>query len=355
MIKLTRLSDNKEFGIDDESQEWKATKIEGIDAPTTNIYTETPAIGTGEIVTGKYTGRRDITVTAHRSSQEDIRTARSKVLEFFEPDDTYTMEITYNGKTLYIDCELLNYSLPTENIYKPLDLTFTMLCPQPYFYDNNTVSATIGNDGRPERQFINDGQIDVSPIITITQESSELEFELTFITINIGTTNVIRIVLDDSFKSPPSTGRPSSKYILDTANGTLTEYGTNKDLTRFITSGNPQFKIKHGNDIHFVMMSSKQRETISGNLLISSSDYYHAVINEYVRELTIKFPDNTSRTFKYAIDDQHYNNYTIRFSTEKVEIWGPTSDYALYYTAILHDSGYQSTATIKFNKLYRGF
>ncbi len=355
MIKLTRRSDNKEFVIDDESKEWRATKIEGIDAPTTNIYTETPAIGTGEIVTGKYTGRRDITVAAHRSSQEDIGTARNKVLEFFNPDDTYTMEITYNSKTLYIDCELLNYSLPTENIYKPLDLTFTMLCPQPYFYDNNTVSATIGNDGRPERQFTNDGQIDVSPIITITQENSELEFELTFITINIGTTNVIRIVLDDSFKSPPSTGRPSSKYILDTANGTLTEYGTNKDLTRFITSGNPQLKIKHGSDKHFVMLSSRQRETISGTLSISSSDYYHAVINEYVRELTITFPNNTSQTFKFTVDDQHYNNYTIRFSTEKVDIWGPTSEYALCYTAILHDGGYRSTATIEFNKLYRGF
>ena len=355
MIKLTRRSDNKEFVIDDESKEWRATKIEGIDAPTTNIYTETPAIGTGEIVTGKYTGRRDITVAAHRSSQEDIGTARNKVLEFFNPDDTYTMEITYNSKTLYIDCELLNYSLPTENIYKPLDLTFTMLCPQPYFYDNNTVSATIGNDGRPERQFTNDGQIDVRPIITITQENSELEFELTFITINIGTTNVIRIVLDDSFKSPPSTGRPSSKYILDTANGTLTEYGTNKDLTRFITSGNPQLKIKHGSDKHFVMLSSRQRETISGTLSISSSDYYHAVINEYVRELTITFPNNTSQTFKFTVDDQHYNNYTIRFSTEKVDIWGPTSEYALCYTAILHDGGYRSTATIEFNKLYRGF
>ncbi len=355
MIKLTRLSDNKIFVIDDESQEWKATKIEGIDALTTNVYTEALAMGMGEVVTGKYTGRRDITVTAHRPSQENISEARDKVSEFFDPEATYQAKITYNGKTLYIDCELLSYSLPSENIYKPLDLTFTMLCPQPYFNDNNTVSATLGTDGRPEHQFINDGQIDVSPIITITQENSELEFELTFVTIGIGTTNAIRIVLDDSFKSPPSTGRPSTRFILDTQNGILTEHGTNKDLTRFITSGNPQLKIKHGDDTHFVMLASRKRETISGTLSISSSDYYHAVINEYVRELTITFPNDTSQTFKFSTDDQQYNNYTIRFSTEKVDIWGPTSDYALYYTAILHDGGYQSTAIIEFNRLYRGF
>lgn len=354
MIKLIRLSDNKEFAIDDDSKEWRATKIEGIDALTTNVYTETPAIGMGEIVTGKYTGRRDITVAAHRSSQEDIGAARNKVLEFFDPDDTYIMEIIYNGKQLYIDCELLNYSLPSENIYKPLDLTFTMLCPQPYFYDNNTVSATIGNDGRPEHQFINDGQIDVSPIITITQENSELEFDLTFITINIGVTNTIHIVLDESCKWSPSASRPKSKYILDAENGTLTEYGTGRDLTRFITSGNPQFKIKHGDATHFVMLASRARETISGDLLISS-DNYHVEINEYVRELTITFPDNTSSTFKFSTEIQQYKNYSIKFSTEKVDIYGPASEYSLYFTAILHDNGYQSTATIEFNKLYRGF
>lgn len=346
MIKLTRLSDNKEFLIDDESQEWKATKIEGIDALSPNVYTEALAMGMGEVVTGKYTGRRDITVTAHRPSQENISESRSRVLEFFDPESAYQAKITYNGKTLYIDCELLNYSLPSDNIYKPLDLTFTMLCPAPYFNSGNkTLPFNAG-----QRLKVG-GQVNINPTVVITLRR-ETEFY-----IYIGNNDPIHVILPDNFF--PSHNTPPYTLELDCRYGILKQLASTTnltaDLTRYIVNGNPLLSLTPDKDYGVIRFLSNTRHKESGTATISTS-YFASVTTSYkIRELTITFSDGHKSTYGYSDNPVKYNNYQIDFTDSGFIIHGP-SKAVISYTALIEDtSPNQSSAVIKYKDLYRGF
>lgn len=347
MIKLTRLSDQKEFVIDGDSSEWKATKIEGIDALTLNVYTETPAIGTGEIVTGKHTGRRDISVTAHRSSHKNISTARNTIMDFFNPDDTYTMEIQYNGKDLFIDCELLAYKLPTENIHRPLDLTFTMLCPDPYFTNNNEISTSVGN-------FLIGGNLTIIPKISITLIS---ETEIKIYVDNDA--KPIHIVLPDDILPPPiSSTRPQPYSIeLDCLYGTLTN-SSSEDLTSCIKSGNPMIRFKPGN--HYVNFQSNARPLVSGSAVITSMHTAIVTTSSKIREVQITWPDGITKTYEYSSEKYHYSNnrdtYTLTFTNNGFIIGGTYVDDTVKYTALLEAiSSNRSFATIQYKELYRGF
>ena len=344
MIKLTRLSDQKEFVIDGDSREWKATNIEGIDALTLNVYTETPAIGTGEIVTGKHTGRRDISVTAHRSSHKNISTARNTIMDFFNPDDTYTMEIQYNGKDLFIDCELLAYKLPTENIHRPLDLTFTMLCPDPYFTNNNEISTSTG-------RFTVGGNFTVIPTFYITLFSADTEIE-----INVdGSTNPIHISFPINFF--PSEKMSPYGLELDCRYGTLTN-ASSEDLTSCIKSGNPMIRLKPGN--HYVNFQSSKKTKVSGTAVISSTHTATVNTSSRVRQVQVTWPDGKTITYGYSSTPYSYgennNLYQLTFLDKGLIFGGPYSDESIKYTALLSElSNGNGVATIQYKELYRGF
>lgn len=343
MIRLIRSSDKKEFKIDDDDREWKATKIEGIDALTLNVYTEAPAIGTGEIVTGKYTGRRDISVTAHRSSHINISEARSIVMDFFDPDDTYTMEIKYNGKDLYIDCELLAYKLPTENINRPLDLTFTMLCPDPYFYlDRKFTNFNFAH-------FTVDGSFDVFPTISITLLYNESDLN-----IYIDDNDPIHIVLPIGYF--PNQKIPPSTLTLNCKNGKLAGSLSSSDLTNCIQSGNPKLSFKPGNNEHTVRFVPNNYSTTSGTLTISNSCSASVTMANNIREVRITFPDGISQTYppgKYTYWGE--NVYSIEIVDSELTVHG-APDKTIVYTALLGESlPGKSTATVSFREIYRGF
>ena len=337
MIKLTRLSDNQQFVIDGGNSKWKATKIEGIDALTLNVYTETPAIGTGEIVTGKYTGRRDISITAH-ISYPFSSPVRSEVMDFFDPDDTYTMEIRYNSKNLFIDCELLAYKLPTGNERRPLDLTFTMLCPDPYFYSGVREVSTMG-------RFVVDGHFPVTPIIYISL-ISENEMNI----MPDGNSETIHIILPDNYQNS------NNKLELDCKYGILTNTATKEDLTSYIVSGDPMPRLQPGTGYHFASFTSNKRPKISGTVNISENHLGNVTLDSKIRELKITFPDGISLTCTEADTMYRHGEYGVSFTGNRFTIGGPFSPPSVAYTAIFEDSTpNRSTATMKFKELYRGF
>lgn len=345
MIKLIRLSDSEEFIIDGDDKEWRETKIEGIDALTVNVYTETPAIGSGEIVTGKYTGRRDISVTAHRSSLNGIPEARNAVMDFFDPDDTYTMEIIYNGKHLFIDCELLAYKLPTENIHRPLDLTFTMLCPDPRFYTEDHQLKI--SQGMP--RFFLRGQFEIIPTITIVV-FTEHEFNIYIDTDN----DPIHIIFPDGYSG--NVGTMPGLLELDCQYGTLTNKRTNEDLTDCIISGNPTLRLKPGTDQHYARVLSNKRTSISDTLTITSYYEASATFNQRLRELEVIFSDGHKECYDCSKNVVYsYLNYKIRIKDSGFVFNGQTGS-SIRYTAILTDpSPNRSIATIEYRELYRGF
>lgn len=346
MIKLTRLSDNKEFVIDGEDKEWRATLIEGIDALATNVYTETPAIGSGEIVTGKYIGRRDITVTAHRSSLIGISAARSIVMEFFNPDDTYTMEIQYNGRHLYIDGELLSYKLPTGNIYRPLDLTFTLLCPDPYFYVKSVFNYFN------YKLFSVNGDIATAPEIEVECQN-EVEHRIYVDNAN----EPIRIILPDEYQNQT---RPFKTLQLNCNYGTLIDKTTGTNLTDSIISGNPIISFAPGE--HHLRLLSKRRDTESGNATISSG--YHADITTSQKitelELVINGSQVIRNTYEYTTDvitipdpGKNYDYSLIFNSSGGFTLNGPLG-LTFSYTAVVSDLSNNSKINLTFKNLYRG-
>lgn len=347
MIKLTRLSDNQQFVIDGENSKWRATKIEGIDALTLNVYTETPAIGTGEIVTGKYTGRRDISVTAHMSyprynsgSGAGSITARSAVMDFFDPDDTYTMEIKYDSKDLFIDCELLAYKLPTGNNRRPLDLTFTMLCPDPYFYSGFREASMRG-------RFTVGGQFPVTPIISI----SLIDENEMFITPVSGCN--IHIILPDNYQNS------NNNLELDCKYGILTNTATKEDLTSYIVSGDPMPRIPPGAGYQFASFTSNKRPKLSGTLKITANNTASYTAPYTIKEVEITFPDGI--TILYTEPNKQYSHpingqsYAIRYVNSSFVFNGPNGA-SINYSVIFNDSTpNRSSATMKFKELYRGF
>lgn len=342
MIKLTRLSDNQQFVIDGGNSKWKATKIEGIDALTLNVYTETPAIGTGEIVTGKYTGRRDISVTAH-ISYPFSSPVRSEVMDFFDPDDTYTMEIEYDNKDLFIDCELLAYKLPTGNNRRPLDLTFTMLCPDPYFYSGIREVSTSG-------RFRVNGQFPVIPIISIS-----LIGENEMYIMPNGNSETIHIILPDNYQNS------NNNLELDCKYGILTNATTKEDLTSYIVSGNPMPRLQPGAGYHFASFTSNKRPKQSGTLTISQYNVASFHAKSIIKEVEITFPDGITVLYtEPSVQYSHYvyidgYSYGIRFIDDTLIFNGP-NNVSIDYSVIFDDSTpNRSTATIKFKELYRGF
>lgn len=338
MIKLIRLSDRAEFIIDGDDKEWRATKIEGIDALAVNVYTETPAIGQGEILTGKHTGRRDINVEAHRSSQKGISKARDTVMEFFNPDDTYTMEIYLNGKHLFIDCELLSYKLPIENIHRPLNLTFTMLCQIPYFYDNEKETSCYSTQSITVK-----GQVKTTPTILINQRN-ENEF-----TIYIDGNQYIRIILDDKYITM------SNRVLeLDCKYGTLTDLTSKDNLTQCIsTDSNPTSELAPGT--HVFSKNSCKREKKTGRLTVTSNYSVSVSLGTKPRELYVTYNDGHQAYYDCKQTTYSYSNYSIQISSSGFTFHGPTSS-SIEYTAILPDSSSnRSSITIKYKELYRGF
>ena len=337
MIKLIRLRDSAEFIIDGDDKEWRATKIEGIDALTVNVYTETPAIGEGEILTGKHIGRRDINVEAHRSSQKEIPKARDTVMSFFNPNDTYTMEIKYNGKDLYIDCELLAYKLPTENIYRPLNLTFTMLCHEPYFYLNEKTETFYS-----KTNFIVGGQVETTPKILINQYL-ENEFN-----IEIDDYKTIRIILDDKY-----TKIFNHILELDCKYGTLNDLTSQENLTNCILSDNPIFKLFPKNCI--ITKHSYKREKTTGKLTITSNYTATANFHMRLRELEVVFSDGFVDYYDCSQNNTYsHSSFIIEITDTGFTFHGQTGSY-ITYTAILDDTGNRSSLTVIYKELYMGF
>lgn len=139
IVKIIR-SDNKVFVLGDD---WRipSNGLDGFGVIENDISKTDNAIGDGANITSSKVSDKDRTVKAFYNGK-DKQQVRHLAVAFFNPKKTYKLYLTYMGLTRWCEGRLYKFSLPTANVYAPLELQFTLLCPQPYLRSHDD----FGND-----------------------------------------------------------------------------------------------------------------------------------------------------------------------------------------------------------------
>jgi len=132
-IKIVR-SDGKELLIGSSQSDWliPSEGLDGIDYPSTNLYTEANAIGNGSYVTGKNVESRTIKISAKVKNSVLNNILRANAVHFFNNRYTFKLYITYGGVTRWIDTNIDGFKCPSGNIYYPVTLTVSFYAAEPF-------------------------------------------------------------------------------------------------------------------------------------------------------------------------------------------------------------------------------
>lgn len=86
----------------------------------------------GAIITSKRVSSVDRTVKAELPYSSDQERIRAEAISFFNPKYSYEAYLTYKGRTRHCEGEQIGFQITTDNIYKKAELTWTLLCANPY-------------------------------------------------------------------------------------------------------------------------------------------------------------------------------------------------------------------------------
>lgn len=118
-----------------EAGSWKLLALEGVDAPTIELFHTAKGKGDGDIVTGSRLNSRLITVKARTTAGSNYPIQRNNCLRFHDVRAKYQLAITYLDKTVLTGpCQISAISYPTENVHKSPGLTVGFLAADPSFY-----------------------------------------------------------------------------------------------------------------------------------------------------------------------------------------------------------------------------
>lgn len=129
-VKVRR-NDGREFIAD--GTDWKLTALSGIDAPEFEVFTEKKGIGDGDIVVGKRTSARTFSFTANVLNPAHNELHRKEAVSFFNSRYSYRVDITYQGTSRWIICELEKYAVPALNVYDRIEVTAEFYAADPYW------------------------------------------------------------------------------------------------------------------------------------------------------------------------------------------------------------------------------
>lgn len=125
-------SDGKEMTIGDG--DWRIPN-DGLNnwanLPYTVSNVEIPSAD-GAQVTSKRVSAVDRTIKAVAARIEDNEGLRAAAIAFFNPKYTYRVYMTYQGRTRWCEGEQYGFKASEGNMYEPAEITWTILCPNPY-------------------------------------------------------------------------------------------------------------------------------------------------------------------------------------------------------------------------------
>lgn len=121
-----------------------------------NVYSAEIPSADGAIVTSKRVSSVDRTITAECRTK-DQEGQRAAAIEFFNPKYTYKCHLTYMGRTRWCEGEQIGFKASEGNIYKPVQITWTLYCPNPYMQSENDfgkdIAEVVGMIGFPWVSF----------------------------------------------------------------------------------------------------------------------------------------------------------------------------------------------------------
>ena len=155
--------DGKEFLIDNETWKIPSDGLEGWDYITPAVNTIPNAFSDGSTLSSKRVTEQDRTVTAVLQNKNLNSVMRQVVRSFFGVKRTFKVYLTYQNMTRWCEGEIIAFQMPTENIHKKLQFTFTILSTQPYLLSveefGQNIAETTPRFGFPYVSLLNRGFI----------------------------------------------------------------------------------------------------------------------------------------------------------------------------------------------------
>lgn len=119
----------------------------------------------GAIVTSSRVNSQDRSITAMARAKGRNEKLRAQAMSFFLPKREYEVHLTYMGRTRWTKGTLIGFKASEGNVYKPAEVTFTILCPNPYLQSEGNfgkdIAETAPRFGFPFMSFlpVEDGSI----------------------------------------------------------------------------------------------------------------------------------------------------------------------------------------------------
>lgn len=97
----------------------------------------------GALVTSKRVASCDRTIKAVVGNSRDNEALRAQAIRFFNPKHSFKAYLTYMGRTRWCSGEQIGFKASEGNIYDPVEIEWTILCPNPYLLSVNDFGKDI--------------------------------------------------------------------------------------------------------------------------------------------------------------------------------------------------------------------
>lgn len=142
IVRIVR-DDGEEFLIDNEKWMIPNDGLENWANLPYSVSKQENASYDGGIITNQRVETVDRTVKAELFSPEGNPEARAEAIRFFSPRHTYDVHLTYQGRTRW--CQGVQYAFKCEtgNIYQPVTISWTVLCPMPFLLSESDFGQDV--------------------------------------------------------------------------------------------------------------------------------------------------------------------------------------------------------------------
>ena len=138
-ITLTCPATGKTFVIDNKTWHIPSDGLDGFGSLTATLNEQQAGASSGGLVTGMHVGITQRTVTVEAVPSRELR---DQAIAFFVLGLTYEATVIYMGSTRTFSGVCSNCKLSEGNIYRPMELTFSFDCTDPYLY-GETASKSL--------------------------------------------------------------------------------------------------------------------------------------------------------------------------------------------------------------------